>query len=110
MMPRGVANNIAKSAALMVPIDNGTRLILASEASLPEEACQMYSGPERPSYQTFCHRELKEISGCRFQTSSSVSSHSSFMASMRPLIGEIARCSIAVSVMVSINSVREDVP
>src|SRR5690554_983208 len=110
MMPRGMANNMAKSAALIVPIDSGTRLILASEASLPEEACQMYSGPERPSYQTFCHNELKEISGWRFQTSSRINFCSLSMASMRPLIGEIAKCLTELSVMVSISSVREDVP
>src|SRR5690606_33662215 len=103
-------NNMANKAALSVPIDSGTRLILASEASLPEDACQMYSGAERPSYQTFCHRELNEISGCLFHTSADRICCFSSITSTRLLIGEIASWRTAVSFTDFINNDGEEVP
>src|SRR5690554_3475433 len=105
-----MAKIIAKKAALRVPIDSGTKLILASDSSLPEEACQMYSGLARPSYQTFSHRELKEISGCLFHTSASFNVSSSFITSIRPLIGETARWLIGKSLRAFCNNVRDEVP
>src|SRR5690606_1787373 len=110
MMPRGIANNMANKAALRVPIDSGTRLILASEASLPEDACQMDSGAERPPYQTFCHRALTEISGRSVNPSADRITCFSSITSRRLLIGEIARWRTAVSVTDFINNEREEVP
>src|SRR5690606_11923586 len=107
---RGIANNMANKAALSVPIDSGTRPVLASEASLPEDACQLYSGADRPSYQTLCHRELIELSGRIIHTSADSSCCFSSITSRRLLIGEIARWRTAVSVTDFINNEREEVP
>ena len=63
-MANGIANSIAKNAAFRVPIVSGTIEYLGSKLSDPDDACQTYSGSERPSYQTRFQSAPSEDSGC----------------------------------------------